>query len=308
MFCLRQVGSGVLARLASSLIVLVFIVAYGCGGNTPSGPNNPGTTAGRILFSDNQSGDWDIYSANADGSDVTRIGGTAGDDFHPALSPDGTRIVFYSLVDGPTSEIYIMNADGSNVTRLTNNTVDDYVGANGWSPDGTRILFESRRNSSGDLYTMKPDGSDVQQLTHIGVGYDGTWDPTSDRIAYDSAGVILVINSDGSGVTQVTSGQGSRDGRPAWSPDGSWLAFYSERDGNPEIYLIRPDGTGVQRLTNNPAEDATPSWSSDGTRLFFESDRSGNLDIYSMALDGSDVVDLTNDAADACCVEGIPAP
>jgi len=71
-------------------------------------------------------------------------------------------------------------------------------------------------------------------------------------------------------------------------------AYFSEVDGNPEIYTIRLDGTGRRRLTDNPAEDSYPSFSPDGSRLIFESDRDGDFDIYMMNTDGSDQVNLTN--------------
>jgi hypothetical protein len=72
------------------------------------------------------------------------------------------------------------------------------------------------------------------------------------------------------------------------------VAFVSERDGNPEIYVIKPDGTGLVRLTNNAAADTEPAWSPDGKRIAFTSDRDGGEDIYVMNADGSNVVRRTN--------------
>jgi Tol biopolymer transport system component len=56
-------------------------------------------------------------------------------------------------------------------------------------------------------------------------------------------------------------GDSASDGVPAWSPDGTRIAFESERDGNLEIYVMNADGSGVTRLTNDPASDSTPAWS-----------------------------------------------
>src|SRR6266550_3870165 len=73
------------------------------------------------------------------------------------------------------------------------------------------------------------------------------------------------------------------------------IAFTSTRDGNSEIYVMNADGTGVTRLTDNPAADGDPAWSPDGTRLAFTSARDGNNEIYVMNADGSGVTRLTND-------------
>src|SRR5438105_1146558 len=71
------------------------------------------------------------------------------------------------------------------------------------------------------------------------------------------------------------------------------IAFTSNRDGNDEIYVMNTDGTGVTRLTNDPASDSQPAWSPDGSRIAFTSTRVGNFDIYVMNADGTNVTRLT---------------
>ena len=73
---------------------------------------------------------------------------------------------------------------------------------------------------------------------------------------------------------------------PAWSPDGTRLAFMSTRDGNQEIYVMNRDGSGLRRLTNHPEIDVTPTWSPTGTQIAFTSDRSGSPQIYIVGVDG----------------------
>src|SRR5438552_15997250 len=94
------------------------------------------------------------------------------------------------------------------------------------------------------------------------------------------------------------------DSQPVWSPDGSRIAFYSDRnfnlpdrDDNVDIYVMAPDGSGLTRLTNDPASDAFPYWSPDGQRLAFYSERDGQGDVYIMNADGSGVKRVTDDAA-----------
>jgi Tol biopolymer transport system component len=74
---------------------------------------------------------------------------------------------------------------------------------------------------------------------------------------------------------------------PMVSPDGKKVVFVSTQDGNPEIYLMNVDGTGMQKLTNDSAVDAAPSWFPDGKKIIFTSDRTGKFELYTMNADGS---------------------
>ena len=75
------------------------------------------------------------------------------------------------------------------------------------------------------------------------------------------------------------------------------IAFDSDRDGNFEVYVMNTDGSGLTRLTSNPAGDGSPAWSPDGTRIAFVSDRDGNFEVYVMNADGSGLTRLTDDPA-----------
>lgn len=128
---------------------------------------------------------------------------------------------------------------------------------------------------------------------------DPEWSPDGKRLAYvstkDGQTDIYVMELASGAVTQVTS-SGGWNGNPTWSPDGTWIIFDSGREGtNPSkhqyfrnLYLVRPDGTDLRRLTALPDYNGTPSWSPDGTRVAFTSDRSGDFELYTMAPDGTD--------------------
>jgi eukaryotic-like serine/threonine-protein kinase len=88
----------------------------------------------------------------------------------------------------------------------------------------------------------------------------------------------------------------ANDWHPAYAPDGSRIAFASNRDGATEIYTMRADGSDVRRLTYNTTEDDCPAWSPDGTKIAFQSRRDGQMEIYVMEADGSNQRNLSNNS------------
>ena len=114
----------------------------------------------------------------------------------------------------------------------------------------------------------------------------------------DSNLEIYVIDADGSAETQLTSNPAGIDSGPAWSPDGSQIAFQSDRDGTSfDIFVVNEDGTGLVQLTDTATFDCCPAWSPDGEKIAFRSDRDGNGEIYVMNPDGSGQTRLTNNSA-----------
>jgi Tol biopolymer transport system component len=92
------------------------------------------------------------------------------------------------------------------------------------------------------------------------------------KIAYSLESAIWVTNQDGTGRTAIFAASfGTGVGNPAWSPDGTRIAFSSSHEGDNEIYVMNADGSGVTRLTSDPRGDTDPSWSPDGERLVFSS-------------------------------------
>jgi Tol biopolymer transport system component len=142
-------------------------------------------------------GNPEIYTMNADGSDARRLTTSAGADYQPAWSSDGSRIAFVSERDG-NAEIYVMGADGSTPVRLTIGTGIDAEPA--WSPAGNRILFVSNRNTGTPaVYVMNADGSGVTRLTTSTMAEASpTWSPSGLLIALMRERQLQVMNANGS--------------------------------------------------------------------------------------------------------------
>src|SRR4051812_5022497 len=113
----------------------------------------------------------------------------------------------------------------------------------------------------------------------------------------DGAENIYSMNSDGTGVTRLTTTT-RKDSRPAWSADGTKIVFQTNRDGNNEIYVMNADGSDQHNVTRDPANDENPVWSPDGARIAFSTNRDGNKEIYTINPDGSGAKRLTDFFAD----------
>ena len=108
---------------------------------------------------------------------------------------------------------------------------------------------------------------------------------------------IWATNLDGTNVPLRLTDNAANDNYPAWSPDGLQIAFVSDRDNNPEIYVMSVDNIVETRLTHNAAADSFPAWSPDGKLIAFASNRDNTWEIYVMNADGTGQQRVTHDNA-----------
>ena len=282
----------------------------------------------------------DIHVVRRDGTGQTNLTN------HPAVyhgfawSPDGTRIAFAShrgklppgLTDGsrtpsPRSilaslrgppELYVVDADGTNETRLTFNEASDFNPT--WSPDGTRLAFQSDLDGDQEIYVIGVDGKGLTQLTDNARGdVFPAWSPDGRHIAFASNRPeiefaarlnvdydIYVMNPDGTEQINLNNAPQFNFTRPSWSPDSSHIAFdgrYSSpvgqgrlaRRGNNEIFIMRVDGPypEVSPVTNNKTNDpdlylGPVVWSPNSESIAFTSRRSGSRRLSVVRLKDSD--------------------
>lgn len=196
---------------------------------------------------------YEIYRANADGSNLRRLTNSPGYDAEATIAPDGV-VVFTSVRDGDM-EIYSMKADGSDVRRLTNRVGPD--GGPFFSWDGKLIAFRGRTLQAG------PELDDYKALLK-----EGLWRPTELE--------LFVMDRDGGNLRQVTK-LGGANFAPSWLPDGKRLIFASNihdpKGRNFDIYLVNLDGSALERITFNETFDGFPMFSPDGKKLVFASNR-----------------------------------
>jgi Tol biopolymer transport system component len=202
--------------------------------------------------------EFDIFTANADGSDLQRLTTTPGYDAEATISPVGDKIVFTSLRNGDL-DLYSMNLDGSGIKQLTDEL--GYDGGAFYSWDGKQIVYRSWH------YT---DSAEVAKYKEL----------LAQNLVRPLRMELFVMNADGSHKKQITN-NGAANFGPFFHPDNKRIIFASNvadpKGRNFDLYLINIDGTGMERITYNDTFDGFPMFTHDGKKLVFASNRNGKV-------------------------------
>jgi dipeptidyl aminopeptidase/acylaminoacyl peptidase len=236
--------------------------------------------AGLIAFSHREGAAFEIEVVSPAGAGRRTL--VLGGD-QPAWVPDGSSLAFVT----PDS-IRAIRADGTRERTVV--SCADFCYAPDWAPDGSKLAFGRNR----DLYTANADGSGERQLTHTPeYESDPSWSPDGKKIAFTRGDSVYVMDAAGGNEQRLGAGY-----QPSFSPDGTRIAFGRRRGRNtPQIYVMRSDGTGVRRLTNDRSGSGNfaPDWSPDGRQLAFVGDASGQPEIQLVDADGTARAPLTDD-------------
>ena len=286
-------------------------------------PTPLGGSFGKLAFEidgNAVSGKVATFLINSDGSNLIKIP-IAGEAWFTSWFPDGKKIIYQQ-----GSNSYIIDMDDLNIEQIKQDfrIREKFVSGFQVSPDGLRIAFmamDGDQTNPRSIYVARFDGVTITNPRFIWRGMDPVWSPDGSKLAFTSKdtpsysllnGSIHVIDPDGSHQVMLTlpSERLGDARRPAWSPDGSKIAFYSEFPDThkKDLFIMNSDGSNVVKLTESSSDDSSwpdnPSWSPDGHKIgFLEYAKKNGIitsSIYMIDLDGTDQTLIFNCSPNIC--------
>lgn len=262
----------------------------------------------KVVYQSDEDGNWDIFEYLVSTSEIRQITITGEHEEAPVYNPKGRFIAYTSTAEDRRNvdlnmklrDIYLYDFENNRHTNVTLNSSDDWLPK--FSKDGEFITFVSERDDlreanftelTGEVYLMEKDGRFQLRLTNNNANDGGgVIAPGSNEekgTVYYNTDIngkfeIFKTGFKGEKTTQITYNPISNDVSPDISPKGDKIVFFSDRDGNYEVYMMNSDGSAQMRLTANPSDDLNPVFSPDGSKILFHSNRSGNYDIYLLDL------------------------
>lgn len=237
-------------------------------------PANMGALSGDILLGLSQQGYGQLYWYHLAGEPYTRLTNGNWDDIQPALNAEGSQLAFASDRSG-SWDLYVLDLASGETARITNDAA--YDGHPSWSSDGW-LAYEHMDGENLELYIQPADGSldPVLVTSHVAADYASAWRPGAQQIAFVStrSGLpkLWLLDLEGSGDErfQLLDESDSLQTAPAWSPDGTWLAWAEQEDASWAIYARDLSKSNATSIRLGPGTN--PQWNSAGTAVLAELD------------------------------------
>jgi dipeptidyl aminopeptidase/acylaminoacyl peptidase len=287
-------------RLLALVVPFAFIVA------APSDASAPASKGRLVLVSEAQG----IAAVEVIGDTGKPIVISYGIGIHgtAAVAPAGTRAAIVTTVQPPgpfpitIPALLVADFVHGGLTLVAG----DVGGRPTWSPDGTKLVFASKRDGDWDLYEVDADEENAPDPTNLtpaspAADTNPRWSPDGSTIAFDSDRGgnqdVYELNPDGSNVRAVTSDPAA-DSMGDWSPDSRNLVFTSMRTGNGDLYIVPATGGSATRLTSGSGAETHAAWSPEGTTIAYSSDADGDNEAYEIAADGTGLRRVTDNTVE----------
>ncbi len=266
--------------------------------------------------------DKSVFTMDIDGSNLKKVSNLNTTHLSPTWSNDGKRIAYTayafhtrSRMRNPDLFVYELATKKRWLVSYKKGTNSGAV----FSPDDSSLYLTISKNGTPNIYKVNTDGKNFQKITNgpgraLNIEPDISSDGKKIVFSSDKSGqpMIYTMNASGGNTKRLTFG-GIYNSQPTWSPKDKWIAFAGQQTKNYDIYIIKPDGKQIKKLTSafkrngKPANNESPSFSPDGRKIAFVSDRHGPRQIYTINIDGTGEKRITNDNYDYSEVSWSPS-
>jgi TolB protein len=307
-------------KMAQYILLTIGLIALGLLSIYSNGDRcdgvNPDTLS--IVFVSNRDGNYEIYKMGYGGDRQTRLTDNEVEDSSPKWSPDKTKIIFVRNLEENNKEIFVMAPDGKNEKNLTNSPGNDYAPV--WSPDGSKIAYISAGSDLDSLIVTDTEGTNKKIIAKEKYLSDLSWSPDSKMIAFSFVEVfsfrqIAVVVIENKKRKNLFTSKTAIYIHPAWSPDGSWLAYrrlssktgiwkwkvnLDEINGEEEHIKLAEIGDEYLLQSEYAIRWSTFEMRNGSYRIAYVDIRDGNVNIYSVNSDGNENKQLTNSEYSKC--------
>ncbi|MDR3685057.1 MAG: hypothetical protein P4L11_15115, partial [Geothrix sp.] len=233
-----------------------------------------------------------IYRRTYEGSPVwvRRMAHRIADDFTERITglrgAADSRIVFSQETGPGVHEIFQVDRDGEGLIQLTHH--HSLSMSPTLAPDG-RLAYITYKGGPPEIWGQREPGGPHVKLFPVGSDHPGVllspaWAPVGNKLAFVKSDLhghcdVMVLDLDRNRIDQLTA-QAGLNTEPAWDPTGTRIAFTSDRDGTPQIFLMEADGSSPRRITADGLYNSAPSWQPDGSHIAYESRSAGKFDVF----------------------------